>query len=170
MKIERRTLATWFAVFLGLLLIVNGLPRVVAPVSTNAASPLDIVRAAKSEDPLAVQRAYRDFLQFGALSAAVLETILGVLLVLGAWTVFDLVASILLFLLFTAFLIGGAALGMPVARCNCFSFIQELPLKTHLIVNGVSLVAFCLTLWGLTSKKGTEPPELVAMIEVHELR
>ncbi len=141
MSIILRRALPWLAIALGLFLVVNGVPRVLAPMQEKAPTLEGYIGAgAVDSEPTLLQR-YRGFLQVGSRMSAGVELILGLALILGFRTRLSLFLLGATVILFSAFLVVAALMGMPVRECNCLAFVQDLPLSTHLVINGLLLCA-----------------------------
>ncbi len=74
------------------------------------------------------------------LIAAVLESVVGALLILGLLERASLIALMALLGGFSVFLVAGERAGWPITDCDCFAASGSVPLQDHLLLNGVLIL------------------------------
>ena len=121
----------------------------------NATAKLATVRFGASMEPLLSApvmqelgtertRFFREIMAVGSGLASVGELVLGVFLALGVRYRLVLRGLGVLLLVFSAFLVVMAALGVPIRGCKCFSWIDP-PAYIHFLINGALLAwVYCL--------------------------
>lgn len=77
-------------------------------------------------------------ISIGSAIAAILELLIGALIVLDLWRTRALKALGILLILFSAFLITMTVVGIPIKGCRCFSWFDPPP-YVHFVINGVIL-------------------------------
>jgi hypothetical protein len=78
-------------------------------------------------------------ISIGSSVAALLELVIGALILLNFWRRSALKAMGVLLILFSAFLLVMSVVGVPIKGCRCFSWFDPPP-YIHFIMNGVLLL------------------------------